>query len=201
MKKALLALSLLAASTGAFAQISFAPVIGMNLANMTIKNSAGTGLTTDYLIGVHAGVFAKIPLTEKVAIMPGLLYSMKGFDLKDQKYKLSYNALEIPLNVSYSITGDNNNGLYIYGGPYLGVALSGKVDQDGITQDLTFNDEDNMQRMDFGGNVGVGYRLPMGLMVQAQYGFGLMDMEKTDSYEYKNKVIGVTVGYFINSKK
>lgn len=201
MKKALLALSLVAASTGAFAQISFAPVIGMNLANMTVKNSSGTGLSADNLIGVHAGVFAKVPLNEKLAIMPGLLYSMKGFDLKDLKLKLTVNALEIPLNVSYSITGDNNDGLYIYGGPYLGVALSGKTEDNGITQDLTFNDEDGMQRMDFGGNVGVGYRLPMGLMVQAQYGFGLMDMEKTDNYEYKNKVIGVTIGYFINSKK
>ncbi len=200
MKKALLALSLVAASTGAFAQLSFAPVVGLNMANMSYK-LAGESLTSNMKMGVHLGVMAKYAIGEKLAIMPGVLFSMKGtsVELLGTKNEVSLNTLEIPVNISYGITS-NEEGLYVFAGPYLGIGLSVKSGD----SDIEFGDDaGKMKRMDFGANAGLGYKLPMGLMVQAQYGIGFANLAGGGDSDnsVKNNVIGITVGYFLGGNK
>lgn len=209
MKKTLCSLALICAiSSQLKAQISFAPVLGMNLAKMDVKAS-GIGFSPDNLIGAHIGAIARIPINNKLSVQPGILYSMKGFDLKYQgdALKMNFNTIELPINLTYNLSGDNNEGFYIMAGPYVSYALSGKMElkSNGLTQsaDLKFNDEDGINRVDFGFNLGAGYRLNNGLMIQAQYGLGLNNMANKDVLfsELKNKVFGFTLGYFIKGKK
>lgn len=142
--------------------------------------------------------------------MPGLIYSMKGAKMTDNSLgfdikvdgKVSY--LEIPLNVCYSFGSCKDGGLFVFGGPYLGYALSGKQKISYLAFDTTTtvkfgNDStSDMKRMDFGLNLGVGYQLPMGLFFRAQYGLGLSNIDAVGDKDNftKNKVFGISVGYY-----
>jgi len=129
--------------------------------------------------------------------------------------------LEIPINVAYNISG-----LQVYAGPYIGYAIGGKtiydftvsyeggemsVDEettlvgvsDGYNPDDIGDNEMAVNMLDYGLNVGAGYKLGPA-MISAQYGLGLGNLSvmpegsDTDAGDYKatNKVISVSVSYF-----
>ena len=108
---------------------------------MDVKSS-GFGFSPDNLIGAHIGALARIPINNKLSVQPGILYSMKGFDLKYQgdALKMNFSTIELPINLTYNLSGDNNEGFYIMAGPYVSYALSGKMElkSNGLTQKSRF---------------------------------------------------------------
>jgi hypothetical protein len=207
MKKILLAVVCLATiSLNAIAQLNFAGVVGLNLANLSSK-SGGSAVSTDMNAGFHFGVVGQMCFGEKICFMPGLIYSMKGATQKGNGMtdKININYLEIPLNIRYCFHGCNESGLFVFAGPYLGYALSGKQTLDvtgsgSASESLKFGSDSNqVKRMDFGVNIGVGYNLNSKMFISAQYGLGLSNIDgKGDADNFdKNRVIGVSFGYFL----
>lgn len=184
MKKLFFTLACLASfSFYSNAQIRITPAAGVNLANL-----GGDAEGTDMKIGAHVGAYVAFPLGEVISVQPGVFYSMKGAKSGDASLNLNY--LEIPVNLVYSFGG--GEGFMINAGPYLGLLMSAKAEDVDV--------KDLYSSTDFGVNLGVGYQLPMGLMIRAQYGLGLANIASDDlkagtDMKLSNNVIGITLGY------
>lgn len=188
---------------------------GVNFQNLTINLGDKDDVDTKIKPGFNIGVNAEIPVAQDFYLQPGLLFTTKGAKLKeddDVKFNLSY--VEVPINFLYKPTLGAGKMLLGFG-PYIGIGVGGKVKGDGEDTDIKFsNDLDAKQatefatgtafytkRLDFGGNLLVGYELSSKLSFQlnAQLGmsnlFPKVDGKKVDDAKFKNTGFGVSVGY------
>ena len=179
MKKVLLSLVAVAILfVGAQAQITFAPRVGLNMANIG-------GDDTDDMkmkMGMQIGAIANIGFSDALSLQPGLLFSQKGttveFEGTDETMKVKTNYLEIPINVVYGLDLGGNQ-LQLFAGPYLGYGIGGKITSDAedfedidiqFVSDAIDADEDKaaFAAFDLGLNIGVGYKIN-NIQIQADY--------------------------------
>lgn len=158
--------------------IKFGVKGGLNFATISGDNTDGSDLVT----GLHFGVLAEIPISEKFSFQPELMYSGQGTSFNDYATDLSY--LNIPLMGKYYLT----KGLSLEAGPQLGFLLSAKTDDSDV--------KDLFKTVDFGVNFGLGYKLENGLNFGARYNLGLSNINAIDNYSNKNGVMQLSVGYF-----
>lgn len=151
---------------------------GLNFASVSGNYTASPETVTAF----NFGAMAEIPITSKFSFQPEALFSGQGFSINNSVAALNY--LNIPLMGKYYVT----KGLSIEAGPQIGFLLSAKQDD--------LNIKDSFQTLDYGVNVGVGYKLNNGLNFGVRYNAGLSDISKTDSYTNKNGVVQVSIGYF-----
>lgn len=211
MKKLLLSvLAVAVLFIGAQAQITFAPRVGLNMANI------GGDETDDYKmkIGMQIGLVTDIAFSDAISLQTGLLFSQKGTKIDDDAFsdpiKINVNYLEIPINAVYGLDLGGNT-LQFLAGPYVGIGLSGKAksDMDGFEDaDIQFvndyidadADKSPMKRFDFGLNIGAGYKIN-NIQIQANYGLGFVNLipdydgEAPDD-KNTNGVIQFSVAYF-----
>lgn len=158
---------------------------GVNLANLTAEQD-GTTLEYDSKIGFQFGVTYSASINENLAFRPGLLYSMKGaqFEILDEKSKLKFDYLEIPLDFVYKA-----GMIDINAGPYVGLLMSAKVGDEDV--------KDDVNGMDFGLNVGAMYNINMNLGLGVNYGLGLANLVKDapDNTSTKVKNLAIYVAY------
>jgi hypothetical protein len=209
MKKLLLTLAAGVLFFGAQAQISIMPKAGVSLASTATKTN-GESEDVNMKAGFTFGVAAPISISEQFSVQPELLYVQKGGKLKsdDVTASVTFNYLEIPV-----MARAHFGGFYLGAGPYLGIALSGKVKFDftgilsGTSVEADVNigndpEEDGLKRTDFGLCFGLGYGLEIGtgkLVFDARYGLGLSNTTPggdSDNFN-KNRNIALTVGYAI----
>ena len=82
--------------------------------------------------------------------------------------------------------------------------MSAKADYEVSFEGETESDSEDvkefMNNMDFGLNIGLGYRMESGLFFQGRYNIGLSNVadEGGDDYKMNNSVIQFSVGYFFN---
>lgn len=214
MRKIISGLTAVLVFTNLHAQISIRPETGLNLANMQVKYTNAiftTDLDTKVKAGLKAGAYIKVPLMSGFYVELGLLYSMKGYrqELNNPitmsfdkiKYRTNVNWLELPVNLGYDFNIRNAGKIFATVGPYFGFALSGKQkvdDDDSKEHKLDFGSArgDDMRPFDFGFNFGLGYQIPLGLYLRAQYGFSVANLAPEKEYgNYKNRVFAVSVGY------
>ncbi len=87
------------------------------------------------------------------------------------------------------------DGFSIEAGPQVGFLMSAKVKAEGEEEDI----KDSVKGIDFGANLGIGYKLESGLNFGARYNLGLSNLndgEDSDDFKWNNSVIQVSVGYF-----
>jgi len=228
MKKqfSLIVVFLLLVSLQGNSQTMFGGLAGLNLSSASAK-AMGETYSPKMKLGFHVGAVANIGLSDHLYLMPGILFSMKGTKLDEDKKDLlgntyhitedvTFNYLEIPVNVMYMFGEQGSGRFFISAGPYLGYCFGGKMKGDLTYSNSIFpttefdeklevgNDaiEDNIRPLDFGLNAGVGYMLPMGLFFRAQYGLGLYNTAPegdADTYS-KNRVIGISVGFLLGGR-
>ena len=120
-------------------------------------------------------------------------------------------AIEIPVNVVYTIPTGSGGAVQINAGSYMAYNISGKIKSnvtqgfsgDTETKNLQFGnkDTDDLTYMDFGLNFGLGYKLTSGFTIGANYGLGLMNTSPKYSKTTKNekltsRVFGFAIGYW-----
>ena len=185
MKKVLIitAITVFGFAKGFSQDIKFGVKAGVNFANLYGDNTEAIDPITSIL---NFGLVAEIPLSEKLSFQPEIMYSTQGYGVDDNIVSLNY--LNLPLMGKYYVT----KGFSVEAGPQLGFLLSAK-DEDTDT-DL----KDNFKTVDFGVNLGLGYKLDNGLNFGARYNLGLSNINAIDgsSDAYKNGVFQVTIGYF-----
>lgn len=225
MKKLIiLAAGVVLSAATAQAQIGFGVEAGVNLANMHLKENGSEVGNPKVKIGPKAGFIADIPLTSQLSFQPGIFYSMKGSVIKidedlmgiqtkaETKFKTTY--IEIPLNIQYQLKGPH---FFIGAGPYIAMAVdghtltSGSISGGGLSiqipetkEEIKWGNDDSTQlrRLDYGVNINLGYMLPMGLFVRAQYGLGLANFSAdNDKQNVKNTAFAFTLGYLLGHKR
>lgn len=209
-------------------ELRFGPRLGLNLANMAIKESSPAPKS---IMGFQIGGMVEYSLNDLFSLEGGLLYSGKGckmdYDLELSMPGLSYKVtgdlkvkpayLEIPINAVLKLElGDNK--VFFFGGPYFGFGIGGKIKGDytletnmpGVTlaslgmensnESIKFgsSETDDMKGMDIGLNFGAGFEI-MNFQIRAQYGLGLSNLSTIDAGDMKNRVLGISFGYMLGN--
>ncbi len=203
MRRALfIFLSVLFIATTANAQISFGIKAGPDIASTTTKFGKAKS-TSDLIVGWTGGVYAMVPLSEKLAFQPALLYQGKGGSMQvadGSRIKSKFNYVSLPMDVLFMPAMPGGNGSWIAGlGPYVAYGISAKQtrssDESGAEADL-FKYGD-LKRMDAGINVQLGFELTNGINVSAFADVGLMNIARRGDHDHyqRNKAFSLTVGY------
>ncbi|TYP75201.1 outer membrane protein with beta-barrel domain [Aquimarina intermedia] len=180
--------------------VRFGAKAGLNIASIT-------GDFTDELsskIGFTLGGVVEIPVSDKFAFQPEVLFSTQGAKYEDSDVgfsdestvKLSY--INIPMMAKFYVA----EGLSLQAGPQLGILVSakdeGEYTEQNVTVEYDTDIKDDLSTVDFGLNFGLGYQLEGGLFFDGRYNLGLSninDYEGSDNVNQKNSVIQFAVGY------
>ena len=179
---------------------------GVNFSNLYTQNVDDNNVLT----GFNVGVFAKLPITDFLAIQPELLYTTKGAQLTYNNYfvngtaKFNLNYIEIPVLAVINLT----NNFSIQAGPYVSFLTNGKVTNDANVKAFDFQDEiknDDFNRVDFGLAAGLAVDIET-FSVGVRYNYGLQKVGKERSYngnnytfpDGKNSVISLYAAFAIN---
>lgn len=203
------------------AQLELGVKTGFNFSNAAVDGVINGLLPeTRVLIGNSTGIVANIPLGSGFSIAPEILYTQKGFTIRESMNldilglpvslgasihnKIDY--IETPLLIRYTKNFDNIN-VFTSVGPTIGYATSARteiqanvildIDLGGLDLDLS---SDNYRRLDTGFAIGAGaeYKLPNGkLFSEFRYQHGLTDIIDNTiiDIQVRNRGYGLTMGY------
>jgi hypothetical protein len=162
--------------------IKFGVKGGLNFANISGDNSSAFEPVTAF----NLGFMSEISITDKFSFQPELMYSGQGFSFKNDSDPVALSYINLPLMGKYYVM----KGLSIEAGPQVGYLVG--ADYDGTDV------KDNFKKLDFGANIGIGYKLENGLNFGARYNLGLSNINNVDGISDKNRnsVLQVSVGYF-----
>ena len=172
---------------------------GLNFSNFYTDNVDDSNILT----GFNAGLYAKFPITNSIAIQPEINYTTKG---SEQIYdnavfqgtsKFNINYIEVPVLLVANLT-DNFN---VHVGPYAAYMVSGKTSTEtnfgSSTSEL---DTDDFNKFDAGISGGVGVDLDV-VNFGVRYNYGLTKIGKDNNFissDAKNSVFNVYVGLRLN---
>ena len=172
---------------------------GLNFSNFYTDNVDDSNILT----GFNAGLYAKFPITNSIAIQPEINYTTKG---SEQIYdnavfqgtsKFNINYIEVPVLLVANLT-DNFS---VHVGPYAAYMVSGKTSTEtnfgSSTSEL---DTDDFNKFDAGISGGVGVDLDV-VNFGVRYNYGLTKIGKDNNFtssDAKNSVFNVYVGLRLN---
>jgi len=174
--------------------INFGAKAGVNFASITGDDTDDLDMRTS----LHVGVVAEIVISETFSFQPELLYSAQGakesIENVDLTFKVDY--LNLPLMAKFYV----GEGFSLEAGPQIGFLLSSKFEGEEDGNSMSVDMKDYLKGIDFGLNLGFGYKLESGLNFGARYNLGFSDLndseEEFGTSSIKNSVIQAYVGFF-----
>lgn len=189
---------------------------GFNLPNIVLNDKGSNSSMSanessfnanDQCLCFNIGIFAEFPQTKTFSFETGLFFTTKGVikktDLVASDYYLEQNLelyyIDIPLHAKVSF-----DGLYAIFGPYVGMGLSGKANNEFTDpqgkisyseSDIEFGSDKDFKKMDYGLDLGIGLE---GKKVQwvFTYGWGLANIANSnDGVSLSNRVFSMSLGY------
>lgn len=188
MKKTLLLILIVTGgATASFAQVAFGVKAGYSLAKVD-ANSQDNIVTWKGTSNFNAGILVNIHLLLGLSVQPEVVYSGQNSDFNDDgdpgKFKSA--VIAVPVMVKYSI-----HGAFLETGPQFGFLTSAKIDEDGQTTD----EKSSFKSLQPAWCVGLGYKLPIGLGIDARYNFAISNMAKAGS-DFDQTVQDAKTGVF-----
>ncbi|AUC81415.1 porin family protein [Lacinutrix sp. Bg11-31] len=188
MKKLLLitAISIFGLTKAQAQDVEFGAKIGANFSSIYGDTTDDIEMITSV---INFGVYSEISLTEKFSFQPEIMYSIQGFSVVDNVLStdniVSLNYINVPLMGKYYVT----KGLSLEAGPQIGFLLSAKNENIDV--------KDSFKSIDYGVNLGLGYKLENGLNFGARYNFGLSNINDVNGStdKFRNGVAQLTIGY------
>jgi len=200
----------------------FLPKIGVK-AGLTLSNFLDEeddySNSTNYnmRVGFHAGIFVEIPISNRFAFEPGILFLTKGYYYSDswtdsieqehEYYEEKYlYYLDIPLPFKASL---EFGGIKIFGtaGPYLGIGIGGKIYDydkiDGVKDESeekvswgSTEGKDHLKPFDYGLTFGAGVEFKS-FQLSFAYDLGLANISvyTEEGYKINNRVMLVSLAY------
>lgn len=179
---------------------------GINFSNLY----SGSADSKNVLIGFNAGIFAKLPITNFIAIQPEAYFTTKGSKVTynngfvDGTAKFNLNYIEVPVLVVINLT--NNFNLHV--GPYFGFLINGTTKNDSNVN--LFNIQNNINKDDFN-KLDAGLAVGLGMDVEkisfgVRYNYGMTTVGKLKNFngvdytfpDGKNSVINLYLGIALN---
>ena len=111
--------------------------------------------------------------------------------------------LDVPVLLRFYII----QGLNIFAGPQVSFHLTNIVEIEseecfnGTCLSDTDDDDAEINSTDFAASFGVGYQFPFGLNINVGYELGFSDIDNTNTFETKNKVLKASLGWTFGNKK
>ena len=172
---------------------------GLNFSNLYTDNVDDNNVLT----GFNAGLYAKFPISNNIAIQPEISYTTKGAELVYNNAfvqgtaKFNVNYIEVPVLLVMNIT-DNFN---VHVGPYAAYMVSGKTTNDSnFSSSESELDTNDFNKFDAGLAGGVGFDLDV-VNFGVRYNYGLTKIGKDDSFissDAKNSVLSAYIGLRLN---
>lgn len=158
---------------------------GYNLAS--VRNSDGN--ETDERQGFHVGFFGESNINNFLALQMELTYSQQGYIVENSNFKLTQKIdyLNVPLMLKLYPTKT----FYLEAGPQIGYVISHKENIDTFIGGSNSNFDP--QSLDWGANVGLGFKSETGLILGARYHYGLGKLYE-ESNEF-NDVLQISLGF------
>ncbi|MCC2546181.1 PorT family protein [Hymenobacter sp. BT175] len=119
--------------------------------------------------GFHAGLFANIGFTDRLAFQPEVLYSQKGGEVPALDLTTKVNYLEVPL-LLHARAGE----VFFEGGPQIGLLLGAKDQSDTYSRNV----KGLYKVVDVGYVFGLGYQVKSGPGLGVRYSGGISKAEK-----------------------
>ncbi len=165
MKKLVLITVLSCFSFPIFAQISVRPGIKLGINISTITNA-----DLDYKTGLQTGAFALVKFGDLYAIQPEIIYSRQGGKSRtDGLDDIQINYLSIAITNKFHIIPDN--GFHLLIGPSFDMSVGES------SSIANLNDTPELNFFDFALFAGVGYEFDFGLILEARYKNGLINVD------------------------
>lgn len=142
-------------------------------------------------VGFHAGIYGNMFVTDRFAIEPGAYYSVKGTEadnIVDSRSILTY--VDVPILLRFYAS----EGLNLFVGPQGSILVGSKLEGDAFGQTFTF-DTDDINDLDAGLVLGIGYNLPIGLNIQGSYDLGLTPVFKDSDDNIYNRGFKISLGF------
>ncbi len=196
--------------------ITFGVRGGLNFAKIAMNDNYDNDQKAS--IGFNLGTIADIPLLYGFYFQPGLFLISNGAKYKEkgsetyygEEYKWEYTEkivltyLQLPLLASYHYNISNELQWEVNFGPYLAVALAGKLKtkwketEDGETEkgsesESIFGNDYAAKRFDFGLCFGTGITWDK-YYIGLRYDLGLTNMLDNNN-SWKNRVFSINIGY------
>jgi len=211
-------------ATSFLANISQAQVsikAGVNIASISESATIESyeSLENNSVTGFQAGLAFDLGLSSIFTIQPELLYIQKGgksiYGISEDNQivsRLYYNYVEVPVLAKLKFFSESGSGVYVLAGPFVGLAISGKVKTTttllGVTETredkFDFDNDDaaeRQRRTDFGVSFGGGLKFGH-MYLDARYNLGINNLldddanNQNDDKPYRRtRGIGVTLGY------
>lgn len=176
----LLLLILVVATTTGYSQ-TFGLKGGLNVSSLG-GDSQGVSSKTSF----HVGLFMLAPLSEKVKIMPELVYSEQGASANSPTGKINYNYLNLPVMFNFYPTEK----FFLQVGPQLGILASAEF----TSGTNTVNVKSQLKDTDFALGLGLGADLQK-VLLNARYNLGLSSSSKATTGSFPNNVIQISIGF------
>lgn len=166
------------------AKVKFGVKGGLNISSVHFNSDI---IDSDNITGFQIGpmIETTLPLVG-VGVDAAILYSQKGWKLKDSDENLKSNYLDVPVNLKWKFGLPAVKG-YLAAGPYIGFLLGGDDFLDGLlgqVKEKTFS---------AGLNFGAGVELVSHLQVGINYGLGLTDNYSISKYDVGSKNRGWSI--------
>jgi hypothetical protein len=171
---------------------------GLNISNI-IKNDGNNNFNTDYLAGFHAGLTVEIPLLERLAFTPEVLYATKGYKSKSifGEFTQTTHFIDVPILASVKVADKFNVVL----GPQVSFLLqtNNKFETGFGTaeQKIVEDDSDQFKKSLVGGVIGFRYDITEQVGINGRYALDFQKNNENGSSqtpEYKNQVFQIGLG-------
>ncbi len=191
----------------ASAQVRFGVKAGGNLSFLYTSGS-NQGINADQYngrFGYHFGGMLECSLSEMFSIQPELMYLNHGANLKKENSfgmkdgQITLNTLQLPINLKAKFNlGQSDSKLFVYGGPYVGYNMYGKVAGkiDGVKVDnKLYTKDSNMKRFDYGFGIGVGIEMKKFVLTLGNQ-YGANDISGSEKGKMRAGHVSLSAGYF-----
>ena len=206
MKKFLVAIVAMALSMPSFAQFSsggfsldeenvyYGVRIGLTAANLSGDNIVVKDLNSKVGMTLAGVIGLRLSHTAPVFLESGLYYTERG--AKKDKFKMSYNNLEIPLLVKYGLKAGDDIAILPFLGPVFSYAVSGKFKHPivgGETNTIEDSTFDYLKRANMGFKLGCGAEYNK-MYLELGYQFGVTNICKHDNMSCHSNALFVNFG-------
>ena len=195
-----LALILTVGGSSASAQtgVSFGVKAGANLANLDFSGD-DVDVSFDRRVGLVAGAFMLVPMTETFGFQVEGLYSQKGAKFEEDGFEgsLKLDSFDVPVLARYTIPSSTDTSFHLFAGPSLGFKLSAKSKTSFDGEDDEEDISDDVAGVDFGVVIGAGLEFGR-FVVDGRYTHGLTNLntaEDDDGVEIKSRVFSIMAGF------
>lgn len=170
MKKVILVIVFFTFSAASFAQSKVSPGIRLGINSSNISNT-----NLEDKIGLNGAVFADIRFTDFYALQPEIAFSNQGGKSSFNGEDLNVNYISIAAVSKFFVIP--KRGLHFIAGPSVDIDF----DNNFINIVNETNDSD-VTPIDLSLFFGIGYEFPFGLIVEARYKQGLINIDLFDDF-------------------